>query len=158
MYIADWSGNSRTSRDPESLLPADATHPTHRDDSNYLMEVAVLAEIESTLVVLANDLGPETVADILELYIVDSQRHVVDIRKGLSGADAAIVRRAAHTLKSTAATIGAMALANTCIEIERLARENKLDQAAKLYDQLARQEVEARRAVNTLQPKFTIVS
>jgi two-component system, sensor histidine kinase and response regulator len=118
----------------------------------------VIAEIENTLRALANDLGAETVVDIIGLYIVDSQRHVVDVRKGLTGNDANIVRRAAHTLKSTAATIGATALANTCIDIERLARENKLDQAAALYDQLARQEVEARRAVNTLQPKFTTVS
>lgn len=118
----------------------------------------MLAEIESTLVALANDLGAETVVEIIELYVVDSQRHTFDIRKGLTGNDANMVRRAAHTLKSTAATIGAMALAETCILLELLARENKLDQAAGLYDQLARQEVESRRAVNTLQPKFATVS
>ena len=118
----------------------------------------MLAEIENTLATLANDLGADTVVEIIELYVVDSQRHVLDIRKGLTNNDANIVRRAAHTLKSTAATIGAMALNETCIQLEQLARENKLDQANSLYDQLARQEVEARRAVNTLQPKFATIS
>lgn len=114
----------------------------------------MLVDIERTLVSLARDLGMDTVTEIIDLYVVDSQRHVANIRAGLAKNDAHVVRVAAHTLKSTAATVGALPLAETCQEIERLARESWIGEAGKLVDQLTRQETEARVAVIGLQPKF----
>jgi HPt (histidine-containing phosphotransfer) domain-containing protein len=118
----------------------------------------VLADIERTLVSLARDLGTDTVTEIVELYVADSQRHVVNIQAGLAKSDAHVVRVAAHTLKSTAATVGALPLAETCNEIERLARESRIGEVGKLVDQLTRQEAEARLAVIGLQPKFAALA
>ncbi len=118
----------------------------------------MLADIERTLVSLARDLGTDTVTEIVDLYVVDSQRHVVNIQAGLAKNDAHVVLIAAHTLKSTAATVGALPLAETCKEIERLAREGRLGELGKLVDQLTRQEAEARLAVIGLQPKFAALA
>ncbi|MFN0305220.1 MAG: Hpt domain-containing protein [Burkholderiales bacterium] len=118
----------------------------------------MLADIERTLVSLARDLGTDTVTEIVDLYVVDSQRHVVNIQVGLAKNDAHVVRVAAHTLKSTAATVGALPLAETCKEIERLALEGKIDEVGSLVGQLKRHEGEARLAVSGLQPKFAALA
>lgn len=118
----------------------------------------MLADIERTLVSLARDLGTDTVTEIVDLYVVDSQRHVVNIQAGLAKSDAHVVRIAAHTLKSTAATVGALSLAETCNEIERLARESRIGEVGKLVNQLTRQEAEARLAVIAMQPKFAALA
>ena len=118
----------------------------------------VLADIERTLLSLARDLGTDTVTEILDLYVVDSQRHIVNIQAGLAKNDAHVVRVAAHTLKSTAATVGALPLAETCKEIERHAREGRIDEVGKLVGQLTRHEADARLAVIALQPKFAALA
>jgi HPt (histidine-containing phosphotransfer) domain-containing protein len=49
-----------------------------------------------------------------------------ELRSGLESSDAESVRRAAHTLKSDAATFGASALAEVCAELEATARSADL--------------------------------
>ncbi len=72
----------------------------------------------------------------------------------LTNRDANGLRRSAHTLKSTAATVGALPLAEVCKDIERLAREGKLDEVAPLLNMLAQLDGESRTAAVALQPQF----
>lgn len=103
---------------------------------------------------LAHDVGADTVTDLIDLYVVDAPRHVADIRRALTNRDANGLRRSAHTLKSTAATVGALPLAEVCKDIERLAREGKLDEVAPLLNMLAQLDGESRTAAVALQPQF----
>ncbi len=112
------------------------------------------AQIENTLVALAGDVGSDTVTDLIALYVVDAPRHIADIRKALASRDANLLRRAAHTLKSTAATVGALPLTESCKEIERLAQEGRFDDASRLLDPLTRLESESRAAVGALKARF----
>ncbi|MCJ7710997.1 MAG: Hpt domain-containing protein [Chloroflexi bacterium] len=63
----------------------------------------------------------EFLVELIETYLGDSPILLVDLRDGLTAGDAAAVRRAAHTLKSTSASFGATRLATTCREIEAAA-------------------------------------
>ena len=112
------------------------------------------AQIEEALTALARDVGPDTVTDLIDLYVVDAPRHVADIGRAVANRDTAVMRRAAHSLKSTAAMVGALPLADTCREIERLAREEKLDEVGGLLEPLFRQDSESRIAVAALRPQF----
>ena len=112
------------------------------------------AQVEEALMALAHDVGADTVTDLIDLYVVDAPRHVADIRRALTNRDANGLRRSAHTLKSTAATVGALPLAEVCKDIERLAREGKLDEVAPLLNMLAQLDGESRTAAVTLQPQF----
>jgi HPt (histidine-containing phosphotransfer) domain-containing protein len=70
-----------------------------------------------------------------------------DARAGLDQAAADVVRRAAHTLRSIAASLGARALAAVCLELESEAREGDLSKAP---ERLGRMDAELRRAARDL--------
>ena len=63
---------------------------------------------------------------LLDSFNGDTPAVLHELRDVLSTGDGAIVRRAAHTLKSNAATFGATALAALCAELEAQARDGKL--------------------------------
>jgi HPt (histidine-containing phosphotransfer) domain-containing protein len=68
----------------------------------------------------------EFLVELIETYLGDSPGLLTDLSAGIAAGDAAAVRRAAHTLKSTSATFGATGLATTCREIEAAAAEDDL--------------------------------
>jgi signal transduction histidine kinase/CheY-like chemotaxis protein/HPt (histidine-containing phosphotransfer) domain-containing protein len=68
----------------------------------------------------------EFVATLLETFADDAPAALRELRAGLDAADGDVVRRAAHTLKSNAATFGASALAELCAELEAQARDGEL--------------------------------
>jgi HPt (histidine-containing phosphotransfer) domain-containing protein len=68
----------------------------------------------------------EFLEELIDTYLGDSPSLLADLRAGMSAGDAAAVRRAAHTLKSTSATFGATRLATTCREIEAAAAADEL--------------------------------
>jgi two-component system, sensor histidine kinase and response regulator len=62
----------------------------------------------------------EFVASVIEEYLSDSAALV----GGLRGAEGAELRRMAHSLKSTSASVGAHRLAAVCLELESTAERN----------------------------------
>jgi CheY-like chemotaxis protein len=63
---------------------------------------------------------------LLDSFNDDAPAILQELRDGLSAGDDATVRRAAHTLKSNAATFGATNLAALCAELESAARDGEL--------------------------------
>jgi signal transduction histidine kinase/CheY-like chemotaxis protein len=68
---------------------------------------------------------PEFVGVLLESFGEEAPGLLQQLREGMSAGDNEAVRRAAHTLKSNAATFGATALMGLCAELETRAREGK---------------------------------
>jgi CheY-like chemotaxis protein/HPt (histidine-containing phosphotransfer) domain-containing protein len=69
---------------------------------------------------------PEFVGVLLETFAEEAPALLEELRGALSADDAETARRAAHTLKSNAATFGATALAALCAELEARARDGDL--------------------------------
>ena len=86
---------------------------------------------------------------LIDGFEKDGDRLLGDARAGLKGARADAVFRAAHTLKSIAASFGARPLAAACSELESETRTGDLSKAA---ERLERIEVELRRAGRELAP------
>jgi CheY-like chemotaxis protein/HPt (histidine-containing phosphotransfer) domain-containing protein len=84
---------------------------------------------------LAHDMGDGAlIAEIVEMFLVDAPRLLDDWRQAVASGDSDAARLATHTLKSTSASIGAVALARRCADAEALIREGTLDGVAAQVD------------------------
>ena len=91
---------------------------------------------EAVLARLADGTGGDEgfVSELIEQFVADAPRLVAAARAGLDAGDAGVVRRAAHTLKSNAATFGAHALAWRSRELEDAAKRGALEGASEQVD------------------------
>ncbi|HKA16424.1 MAG TPA: Hpt domain-containing protein [Myxococcota bacterium] len=71
---------------------------------------------------LATAIGGEGAHEVIDAYLDDAPNRLADFRRGLEASDLELARRAAHTLKSTAASLGAKGFAELCDEAEAAAR------------------------------------
>jgi GAF domain-containing protein/CheY-like chemotaxis protein len=79
------------------------------------------------------------VSELIEQFVTEAPDLVAAMRTGFDAGDADGVRRAAHTLKSNAATFGANELAAGCAALEDAAKRGELGEAAASLDAIARQ-------------------
>jgi len=76
---------------------------------------------------------PEVIVDLLDTFLTDSQRQIEEMRQTFASGDFKTLHRAAHSMKSSSATFGALALSKlwTCAEqIDCVAAEHLLVVAA----------------------------
>ena len=96
---------------------------------------------EAVLARLADGTGGDAgfVSDLIEQFVADTPGLVAAARAGLDAGDAEEVRRAAHTLKSNAATFGAHELAGRSRELEDAAKRGMLEDGSARVDAMARE-------------------
>jgi signal transduction histidine kinase/DNA-binding response OmpR family regulator/HPt (histidine-containing phosphotransfer) domain-containing protein/HAMP domain-containing protein len=134
---------SEVARPPlvEKLGPAE---PAVSPVSPEVLDPRALQRVRATLGKQADRMLPE----LIEEFYQDANRLLDEARQALEQGQADDLRRASHTLKSTSATFGAMALSAVARELEHLAREGVLEGAA---GQIARAEDEFARAKTALE-------
>jgi HPt (histidine-containing phosphotransfer) domain-containing protein len=76
-------------------------------------------------------------AELIATYLADSPPLVDAMRAAAAAGDAAALRRAAHTLKSTSASLGALRLSGVCREVEGAASADRVP--ADLVEEAARE-------------------
>ena len=122
------------SRDTPEALPAVVTplHPTSNPSpalapANNAPALPVLdTQVLDELVQIA---GNET-ARIVGLFLEDAPRLIARLENAATGPDMDAMRDAAHTLKSSSANVGALALSTAAKRVELGARAQKLDRPA----------------------------
>jgi two-component system sensor histidine kinase/response regulator len=67
--------------------------------------------------------APDLLEKVINVYLKDAPALLAALRGGLQRNDFALAHRAAHTLKSSSATLGASALAEACKAAERATRD-----------------------------------
>lgn len=70
--------------------------------------------------------GADFIGELIQAFLEDAPAQIAQMQSALGGHDAESFRRAAHTLKSNAATFGATDLSGLARELEMLGRENNL--------------------------------
>jgi PAS domain S-box-containing protein len=80
--------------------------------------------------------GDDLVAQVIDAFLADAPNVLATLRLSLEQGDADDLRRAAHTLKSNAATIGGTAFSELCHELEHRAKDGDLAGAAELASRL----------------------
>jgi PAS domain S-box-containing protein len=81
---------------------------------------------------LRGSLGDAATAEIVETFLAEGPELVSALRAAVESGDSAELRRAAHTLKSNAATFGASALAELCRQLEAIGEAGTATGAADL--------------------------
>jgi HPt (histidine-containing phosphotransfer) domain-containing protein len=94
------------------------------------MELKIIdqAALDNLLETTGSD--PVFLAELIDIYLTDSLGLLATMQQAVSGADAAELRRAAHSLKSNSASFGARGLTGLCQELEYQAGDNILEGAA----------------------------
>jgi HPt (histidine-containing phosphotransfer) domain-containing protein len=136
---------SKPIRVEELLTALDGTAARERGRIRAVVTVGTAAEVDrasSTILDLAvferlrTTMGAG-LEELLSTFVEDSSELVSSMREALGHKDTNVFRRAAHSLKSNAASFGAMTLCTLAKELETLASSGSLDGAARRVDRLA---------------------
>jgi len=95
------------------------------------------SEMAAALQGLEEELGAEGVSEVVALFLSDSLSLYEEIRAAHRSGDQSAFTRAAHSLKSTAAAVGAGSLSAACREAELLGRESRLAEASSVIPAIA---------------------
>lgn len=72
--------------------------------------------------------GADFINELIDTFLEDAPKLIEEIRTSLAANNADTFRRAAHSMKSNAATFGAGQLAMLAKELEMLGKENRLNE------------------------------
>jgi signal transduction histidine kinase/CheY-like chemotaxis protein/HPt (histidine-containing phosphotransfer) domain-containing protein len=81
--------------------------------------------------------APNLLFRVVGTYLESSSELLETIRSAVAGGDAAALARAAHTLKSSSAQVGALRLSALCRDLEARGREGSIEGAAKLLAEVS---------------------
>jgi HPt (histidine-containing phosphotransfer) domain-containing protein len=87
--------------------------------------------------------GPKLLRQMVRLYLENSGERMDQIATGFEEGNADLVERGSHSLKSSAANVGAMQVNKLAEDIEDRAAEGDLDGARTLHEPLVRAQSEA---------------
>jgi CheY-like chemotaxis protein len=135
----------------ETLAPAEPLVKTAKavqlSASAEVLDPRALERLRAMLGEQADQMLPE----LIERFYRDADRLFGQARQALEQGQAEDLRRAAHTLKSTSATFGAMALSAIARELEHRARDGMLEGAAGQIDRAEAEFARAKAALEAMQ-------
>lgn len=98
---------------------------------------------------------PDLLSEIIAGYFNDAPTQLDAIHRAVQAGDAQTLRRAAHSMKSSCANLGAMTLSALCKELEEMGRNGDLQQALQKSQQAQREFDAARRALELILKRTT---
>jgi CheY-like chemotaxis protein/HPt (histidine-containing phosphotransfer) domain-containing protein len=96
---------------------------------------------------LGGDDDPTFLLGIIEQFVQDASIHLATIHVAAGTGDAAALERAAHTLKSTSASMGALRMAALCHALQELGRAGSVAEAMGPIEQLVSEFERVRQAL-----------
>jgi CheY-like chemotaxis protein len=141
----------RQQRAPKGLARNPEAVPPARDAA---MSPAIDVRALDTIRALQKPGAPDLLERIVALYLDDVPKLVQSMREAIAAGDGVVLQRAAHKLKSSSATLGALELAKLCNEIEVQARDKQVVDARQW---ISRIECEYARVCASLPSESTLV-
>ena len=122
--------------------PASTLDPAQSEDNDIPVinhgRIAHLLEIQ-------DENNPTLVSGIIELFFVDSPKHLENIAEAIRAADAVRLDYGAHRFLSSIENLGALRMRKYCMELERLGRAGTVEGASPFLEQLKLEFVAARQ-------------
>jgi len=87
---------------------------------------------------------------VLQAYESSLARHLADVAEAVEQTDADRLGRAAHTLKSSSAAVGAVAFAQHCADVEQIVRQRRVLPDVALVEALVHEGGQVLRAVGDM--------
>lgn len=100
---------------------------------------------------LGGDDDPGLLMEVIGMFLDDAPTRIQEIQQGLSSGDIKLLERAAHSLKSASANVGATRLSHVCKRIEDIARRSTSEGIAELIPESNRALNEAASALRSIQ-------
>ncbi len=111
--------------DSDVAAPASASKsPAIAPDSNSAAAAADLQSLDWDALSRLRELMEEEFGQMMAAYLTDTPAQLEAIAAGIHERDARVVSRAAHSLKSTSATVGAVLLSGAAAALEHTAAES----------------------------------
>lgn len=98
-------------------------HSTSGTNANE--EPLLDAEVLRGLKDLGGDDDPGLFLELIDMFLQDAPQRMDEIHRGLAERDMRLLERAAHTLKSASANVGAMSLSSVCRRMEESVRRHE---------------------------------
>jgi len=117
-----------TFRQPQAATPVAAQPPTRRT----LIDHQALDSIRA----LQREGAPDVLGTVVTNYLNDAPKLLQTLREAITRGETTAAQRAAHSLKSSSATLGALTLAGLCKELEAQGRAQSVDNAAKVLSEI----------------------
>ncbi len=111
--------------------------PVATSQDEEVLDAEILSQFREAM-------GEDFMPELIEAYVQDSQALTEAMQNALAGGDDEALRRAAHTLKSNSASVGATRLAALCRELEQ---SGLTDEAADRVQHVAIERDKVRRAL-----------
>ena len=111
------------------------------------VEVKVAPVIDPEVLEDLRELLGDEVDRLIDVFLEDTPRLLASLENAVDGPDYAALREAAHSLKSSAANLGAMSLSAAARRIESGARERELARPAVAVALVTNEFARARRAL-----------
>jgi CheY-like chemotaxis protein len=148
---------------PRMAPPADEPPPAAAEENaaalaavlSPLPEAPINLQALQNIRALSASNGDALVERVLHAWLADTPTHLQALRAAIAGCDADQLRKTAHSLKSSSANVGAMALSQRCKDMEQLGRNNTTAGAADLLADMDRSFQAARQALGALLEKET---
>jgi two-component system, sensor histidine kinase and response regulator len=131
----------------EQDAPAGEAHQPARLDGAATIP-AINMKVLETLRELDPDGGMGLARQIVQTFLESAQQRVEDVEQAIASSDSTMLGQAAHALKSSTANVGAETLSGLYKQLEKLGREQRIDEARELLDDVRR---EHQRAVTDMQ-------
>lgn len=95
---------------------------------DFKLDAATLAELR--------DESEELLFGLIDLFAVEPQKHLAALAASVAAGDRVVAERAAHTLKGSAATLGALAMRDCAFAVEQAARAGELETVSRMLEPL----------------------
>jgi len=99
---------------------------------------------------LVETVGADFIDELLGVFFGDAPKQIEAMRAALAAADAEVFQRAAHSLKSNAASFGARHLAALARELEMLGKARALDGAGPRLEEFVAEYARAEQALRAI--------
>ncbi len=90
----------------------------------------------------------DIVTEFIDVFLEDLPSRLANIRKAVMGGTPQAIRSAAHALKGSGGSIGAIRLASLCGELETLGRSGQADGTSELLTAIEQEAAQAREALS----------
>lgn len=138
-------------RDPAARRPA---QPAESVAGTATAPAGAAAVLDAQALARLAELDPGgkagLVQRVLDTYAKSGRRLIEQLQTAHAAGDAATVRHAAHTLKSSSASVGALELSSLCAATEALVRDGRVSDGAAYDENVGRLLAEGRRVLDGL--------
>ena len=132
--LIKWVGSSTSpqSNDDDQPAVAPAADLASQVDDESPLQQAPLEKIRA----MQRPGAPDLLKKVIDIYLNDSPNLIETIKQSVADGDAKTLEEAAHSLKSSSANIGASRVSELSKELEQFGRQQALEAAHKLLDDL----------------------